>query len=151
MNPPDWGGGTWDGVGPWDGVADDVEGDVDVDDGVDGWVGRVGVDMLRDPRLPEERLPPTRANASTVMNRNSAADTQTAATTNDRFFMVPPGSDAESVARYRGAPRASICPGVDSTPLPADLWAGFPKRKTQGAGRQISCTRCAKDERSGPA
>jgi hypothetical protein len=39
MNPPDGGGGTWDGVGPWVGVADVdvVEGDVDVDDGVDGW------------------------------------------------------------------------------------------------------------------
>jgi hypothetical protein len=110
MNPPVWGGGTWDGVAPWVGVADvDVEGDVDVDDGVDGVEGRVGVDMLRDPRLPEERLPPTRANASTVMNRNTAAEMQTAATTNDRLFMVPPGSDGESVARYRGAPPASTC------------------------------------------
>ena len=25
MNPPVWGGGTWDGVGPWDGVADVVD------------------------------------------------------------------------------------------------------------------------------
>jgi hypothetical protein len=107
MNPPVWGGGTWDGVGPWDGAAEVVEGDVDVDDGVDGWEGRVGVDMLRDPRLPKERLPPIRANASTVMNRNAAAEMQTAATTNDRFFMVPPGSDGESVARYRGAHPAS--------------------------------------------
>ena len=24
MNPPVWGGGTWDGVGPWDGVADET-------------------------------------------------------------------------------------------------------------------------------
>jgi len=108
MNPPVWGGGTWDGVAPWVGVADDdVEGDGDVADGVDGEEGRVGVDMLRDPRLPEERLPPTRANASTVMNRNTAAETQAAVTMNDRFFMVPPGSDGESVARYRGAPSAS--------------------------------------------
>ena len=77
MNPPVWGGGTWAGVAPGAGVADvDVEGDVAVDDGVDGVVGRVGVDMLRDPRLPEERLPPTRANASTVMNRNTAAEMQ---------------------------------------------------------------------------
>ncbi len=95
MNPPVWGGGTWDGVAPGAGVADvDVEGDAAVDDGVDGVEGRVGVDMLRDPRLPEERLPPTRADASTVMNRNTAAETQTAVTMNDRFFMVPPGSDA---------------------------------------------------------
>jgi hypothetical protein len=37
MNPPVWGGGTWDGVGPWAGFADvEVdEGDVEVDDGVD--------------------------------------------------------------------------------------------------------------------
>jgi hypothetical protein len=106
MNPPVWGGGTWDGVAPGDGVADvDVEGGVAVDDGVDGVEERVGVDMLRDPRLPEERLPPTRANASTVMNRNTAAEMQPAVTTNDRFFMVPPGYDGESVARYRGAPR----------------------------------------------
>jgi hypothetical protein len=36
MNPPDGGGETWDGVAPWVGVADDdVEGDVEVDDGVD--------------------------------------------------------------------------------------------------------------------
>jgi len=108
MNPPVWGGGTWDGVAPGAGVADvDVEGDAAVDDGVDGVEGRVGVDMLRDPRLPEERLPPTRADASTVMNRNTAAETQAAVTMNDRFFMVPPGSDGESVARYRGAPSAS--------------------------------------------
>jgi len=53
MNPPVWGEGTWDGVAPWVGVADvEVEGDVAVDDGVDGWEERVGVDMLRDPRLP---------------------------------------------------------------------------------------------------
>jgi len=53
MNPPVWGGGTWDGVAPGVGVADvDVEGDVAVDDGVEGVKGRVGVDMLRDPRLP---------------------------------------------------------------------------------------------------
>jgi hypothetical protein len=51
--------------------------------------------MLLDPRLPKERLPPTRANASTVINRNTAAEMQTAAATNDRFFMVPPGSDAK--------------------------------------------------------
>ncbi|MHB1024825.1 MAG: hypothetical protein ACYC24_03865 [Desulfobacteria bacterium] len=108
MNPPVWGGGTWAGVAPGPGVADvDVEGVADVADGVDGMEGRVGVDMLRDPRLPKERLPPTRANASTVMNRNTAAETQTAVTTNDRFFMVPPGCGGESVARYRGAPRAS--------------------------------------------
>jgi len=108
MNPPVWGGGTWDGVAPGAGVADvDLEGDVDVADGVDGVVERVGVDMLREPRLPEERLPPIRANASTVMNRNSAAEIQAAATTNGRFFMVPPGSDGESVARYRGALPAS--------------------------------------------
>ena len=108
MNPPVWGGGTWDGVAPGTGVADvDVEGDAAVDDGVDGVEERVGVDMLRDPRLPEERLPPTRADASTVMNRNTAAETQTAVTMNDRFFMVPPGSDGESVARYRGAPPTS--------------------------------------------
>lgn len=114
MNPPVWGGGTWDGVGPWDGVVDVdvVEGDVDVDDGVDGWEERVGVDMVRDPRLPKERLPPIRANASTVMNRNAAAEMQTAATTNDRFFMVPPGSDAKPVARYPEAHPASTCPGV---------------------------------------
>jgi hypothetical protein len=108
MNPPVWGGGTWDGVAPGTGVADvDVEGDAAVDDGVDGVEERVGVDMLRDPRLPEERLPPTRADASTVMNRNTAAETQTAVTMNDRCFMVPPGSDGESVARYRGAPPTS--------------------------------------------
>ena len=108
MNPPVWGGGTWDGVAPGVGVADvDVEGDVDVDDGVDVVEGRVGVDMVRDPRLPKERLPPIRANASTVMNRNTAAEMQAAVATNDRFLMVPPGSDGESVARYRGAPRAS--------------------------------------------
>jgi len=94
MNPPVWGGGTWDGVAPGVGVADvDVEGDVVVDEGVDGAEGRVGVDMLRDPRLPEERLPPIRANASTVMNRNTAAEMQTAVAMNDRFLMVPPGSD----------------------------------------------------------
>ena len=125
MNPPVWGGGTWDGVAPGTGVAEvDVEGDVAVDDGVDGVEGRVGDDMLRDPRLPEERLPPTRANASTVMNRNTAAEMQTAVTRNDRFLKAPPGSDGESVARYRGAPRASTCPGVDPTPQPvqrADL------------------------------
>ena len=73
---------------------DDVDGDVEVDDGVDDGEERVGVDMVRDPRLPEDRLPPIRANASTVMNRNTAAEMQTAATTNDRLFMVPPGSDA---------------------------------------------------------
>jgi hypothetical protein len=113
MNPPVWGGGTWDGVAPWVGVADvDVEGDVDVDDGVDVVEGLVGVDMVRDPRLPKERLPPIRANASTVMNRNTAADMQTAATTNDRFFMVPPGSDRESVARYPGAPPAVNVSGI---------------------------------------
>src|SRR5512140_790206 len=96
MNPPVWGGGTWDGVAPGAGVADvDVEGGVDVDDGVDGGEGRVGVDMPRAPRLPKGRLPPIRANASTVMNRNTAAETQTAAMMNDRFFMVPPGSDAK--------------------------------------------------------
>jgi hypothetical protein len=50
--------------------------------------------MLRDPRLPKERLPPIRAYASTVMNRNTAAEMQTAAAMSDRFFMVPPGSDA---------------------------------------------------------
>jgi hypothetical protein len=110
MNPPVCGGGTWAGVAPGPGVADvDVEGDADVADGVDGVEGRVGVDMLRDPRLPEERPPPARANASTVMNRNTAAQTQTAVTMNDRFFnCVPPGCDGEPVARYRGAPRASI-------------------------------------------
>jgi len=106
-NPPVWGGGTWDGVAPGAGVADvDVEGDADVADGVDGVEGRVGVDMLRDPRLPEERLPPARANASTVMNRNTAAQTQTAAATNERFFMVPPGSVGDSVARYIDIPAA---------------------------------------------
>ena len=35
MNPPVWGGGTWDGVAPGVGVADVVEGEVAVDDGVD--------------------------------------------------------------------------------------------------------------------
>jgi hypothetical protein len=96
MNPPVWGGGTWDGVAPWAGVADvDVEGGAAVDDGVDGVEERGGVDMLRDPRLPEERLPPARANASTVMNRNTAAERQTAVTTNDRFLMDPPESDAD--------------------------------------------------------
>ena len=37
MNPPVWGGGTWDGVAPWVGDADvEVdEGEVEVDDGVD--------------------------------------------------------------------------------------------------------------------
>jgi hypothetical protein len=95
MNPPVWGGGTWDGVAPGVGVADDdVEGDVAVDDGVDGWEEGVGVDMLRDPRLPEERLPPIRANASTVISRSTAIEMQTAAAMKDRFFMVPPGSDA---------------------------------------------------------
>ena len=95
MNPPVWGGGTWDGVAPGVGVADvDVEGEVAVDDGVDDVEGLVGVDMLRDPRLPEERLPPIRANASTVISRSTAAEMQIAAATNDRFFMVPPGSDA---------------------------------------------------------
>jgi len=95
MNPPVWGGGTWDGVAPGVGVADvDVEGEVAVDDGVDDVEGLVGVDMPRDPRLPEERLPPIRANASTVISRSTAAEMQTAAATNDRFFMVPPGSDA---------------------------------------------------------
>jgi hypothetical protein len=95
MNPPVWGGGTWDGVAPGVAVADDdVEGDVDVDDGVDDGEAGVGVDMLRDPRLPKERLPPIRANASTAINRNTAAVMQTAAATNDRLFMVPPGSDA---------------------------------------------------------
>jgi hypothetical protein len=122
MNPPVWGGG------PWDGVADVVEGDVDVDDGVDGWVERVGVDMLRDPRLPEDRLPPTRANASTVMNRNTAADTQTAATTNDRFFMVPPGSDGESVARYTGGPPAVNASGARIRRIPMSGWTpSFPE------------------------
>jgi len=107
MNPPVWGGGTWDGVAPGAGVAEvDVEGDADVDDGIDGVEGRVGVDMLRDPRLPKDRLPPIRANASTVMNSNTAAEMQTAAATNDRFFMVPPGSDGGSVARYTGPPPA---------------------------------------------
>jgi hypothetical protein len=125
MNPPAWGGGTWDGV-----AEVDVEGDVAVDDGVDGVEGRVGVDMLRDPRLPEERLPPTRANASTVMNRNTAAEMQTAAATNERFFMVPPGSDGESVARYRGAPRRVNLSGVAPTPLPAELGAEFPGEKS---------------------
>jgi hypothetical protein len=149
MNPPVWGGGTWDGVGPWDGVADDdVEGDGDVDDGVDGVEGRVGVDMLRDPRLPEELLPPTRANTSTVMNRNTAAERQTAATANDRFFMVPPGSDDESVARYRGAPPASTCTVPVRCPDPS---IAIRKQKSHGAGRQIPCKRRAKDERSGSA
>ena len=94
MNPPVWGGGTWDGVAPGVGVADvDVdEGDVDVDDGVDDGYERVGVDMLRDPLLPKERLPPMRANASTVINRRTTAEMQTVVTTNDRLFMVPPGS-----------------------------------------------------------
>jgi hypothetical protein len=115
MNPPVWVGETWDGVAPWVDVADvDVEGDVAVDDGVDGWEERVGVDMLRDPRLPEDRLPPTRANAPTVMNRNTAAKTQTAAATNDRFFMVPPESNGESEARYREAPPASTCPEANA-------------------------------------
>jgi hypothetical protein len=36
MNPPVWGGGTWDGVAPCVGVADvDFGEDVAVDDGVD--------------------------------------------------------------------------------------------------------------------
>ncbi len=116
-----------------------------MDDGVDGWEERVGVDMLRDPRLPVERLPPIRANASTVTNRNIAAEMQTTATANDRFFMVPPGSDAESVARYRGAPRASTCPEPGSPSI------AIRKRTTQGAGRQIPRKRRAKDERRGPA
>jgi hypothetical protein len=51
--------------------------------------------MLRDPRLPVERLPPIRADASTVTNINTAAEMQTAAARNDRSFMVPPGSDAK--------------------------------------------------------
>jgi len=94
MNPPVWGGGTWDGVAPGVAVADDdVEGDVAVDDGVDDGEERVGVDMLRDPRLPKDRLPPIRANASADMNRNTAAEMQTDAAMNDRFFMVPPGFD----------------------------------------------------------
>ncbi|MGZ8460879.1 MAG: hypothetical protein ACXWW2_10660, partial [Candidatus Deferrimicrobiaceae bacterium] len=75
-----------------------------VDDGVDDGLEREGVDKLRDPRLPKERLPPIRANASTVMNRNTATEIQTAATTNVRFFMVPPESDDTAVARYREAP-----------------------------------------------
>jgi hypothetical protein len=83
---------------------------VEVDAGMDGREERLGVDMLREPRLPKERLPPIRANASTVMNRNTAAQTQTAATTNGRFFMVPPGSDGESIARYTGSP-----PGVNES------------------------------------
>ena len=143
-NPPDWGGGPWAGVAPGVGVAvDDVDGDVDVDDGVDGWEGRVGVDMLRDPRLPEERLPPIRANASTVMNRNTAVETQTAATTNDRFLMVPPGSDANRSKVSRGAqPRQP----VRSPDPPITI-----RKHPQGAGRQIPCKRRAKDERSGSA
>ena len=85
MNPPVWGGGTWDGVAPGVGVADVEVDEGDVDDGVDdGAVVRVGVDMVRDPLLPKERLPPMRATASTVINRRTAAEMQTVVTTNDR-------------------------------------------------------------------
>jgi hypothetical protein len=81
--PPPWGCICGAGAAPEDGEDGDGDG-VTVLGGVEG---RYGVDMLRDPLLPKERLPPTRANApsdaTTVTSRVTA-------NTRYRFLIIDP-------------------------------------------------------------